>query len=119
MNTETIPVDRMLKNGAKSAGKQLTKQGALFVAKAVAPAEAANGLAELTSILCDAVLKGVDAIAPSNVAKAYMWLTTGETPEDTYKRTRKAIQDGYQRSIEHLRTAKTGLEQQKKAVYGQ
>ncbi len=107
------------------AAKSLGKKATVTSAKAIAPVEMANGVGELVDVLCDVALavgKGavtaVEAVAPSKIAKGFVWMTTGEHPDDTNTRMKKFIEDAGQRSAKRLRGTIASLETEKNKVYG-
>lgn len=110
---------------ATGAAKSLGKKAAVTSAKAIAPVEMANGVGELIDVLCDVALvvgkgavKMVEAVAPSKLAKGFVWITTGEHPDDTNTRMKKFIQEAGQRSAKRLRGTIASLETEKVEVYG-
>jgi len=113
------------RNGfAGGMAKSMGKQAAVISAKAVAPAEMANGVGEIVDVLCDVAIaagKGamnaVEAIAPSKVAMGFVWFMSGEHPHDTNERVKKFVATTGQKSAERLRKTITSLQQEKKSVY--
>ncbi len=93
------------------------KKGAVTLAKVAGPAECADGLAEVISMVADLALDGLDAIKPSSVAKTWLWLTTGEHPDQTAKTAKKYIQGQMLASEKRLDRAIARLQEERQTVY--
>ena len=109
---------------ATGMAQSMGKKAAVTSAKAIAPVEMANGVGEAVDILCDVALavgKGaiaaVEAVAPSKVAKAFIWATAGEHPDDTNARMKKHVADTGRKSAERLRTTIAKLQSEQKVVH--
>ena len=97
--------------------KDAGKQSAVYLTKMALPAETAFGFAELVGIACDLVLKGLEAVSPSSIAKAVVW-AIDEHPDDTYKKATDMIDAAEKKALERVRQAKERVLQEKSVVYG-
>jgi hypothetical protein len=105
--------------------KSLGKKAAVTSAKTVAPVEMANGLGEVVDVLCDAAMaigsgavKAVEAVAPSKIAKGFVWFRSGEHPDDTHTRMKRFVESTNRNSADRIRTTITKLHKEKADVYG-
>jgi hypothetical protein len=106
-------------------GKSLGKKATVTSAKAIAPVEMANGVGEVVDVICDAALavgsgavKAVEAVAPSKIAKQFVWFKSGEHPDDTHARMKRFVESTSRNSADRLRTTITKLQKEKQDVYG-
>jgi hypothetical protein len=95
MSPHKVSTGKFLKSGAKDFGKQASKAATTMAVKAAVSSEAASGAANLASIAFDFVAKGIDAIAPSEVAVSWVYITTGDTPEDSLRKAVANVEKGY------------------------
>ena len=121
----TFDAQKGQRSFATGMAKSLGKKATVTSAKAIDPVEMANGVGELVDVFCDVALavgKGavsaVEAVAPSKVAKSFVWWKSGEHPDDTNARMKKFVTSTNQKSAERLRTTITKLQVEKKKVYG-
>lgn len=110
---------------ATGMAKSMGKKAAVTSAKAIAPVEMANGVGEIVDVLCDVALavgkgavKAVEAVAPSKVAKGFVWVKSGEHPDDTNARMKRFVASTGKKSAERLRKTISVLQKEKKNVYG-
>ena len=103
----------------------MAKKAAVTSAKVVAPIEMTNGVGEIVDVVCDValaagkgVIKAVEAVAPSKVAKGIVWAQSGEHPDDTNARMKRFVHTTRQKSATRLRTTITKLKDERKVVYG-
>lgn len=108
---------KVKKDFAKGMAKGYAKKTAIFVTRAITPVEHANGSAELVSIVLDGILSGVDAIKPSNIAKAWLWATTSETPDDTNRKALEQVRRTTGASLDRLSSSISRLQKEKSDVY--
>ena len=101
----------------KGTSKALAKKGAVFIAKAVAPVEEANGMAEVVATVADFLIGGLDAVKPTNVAKLWIYATTGEHPDDAYEKAKKHAAAQRDRSLRKLNETLMRIRQERKTVY--
>lgn len=103
---------------ATGMAKGLAKKGAVMVTKSVVPVEEANGAVEVVSMVADFLIGGLDAIKPTNVAKTWIWATTGEHPDTAYDKAQKHIRQQQQASLSILSETISKLEAERKLLYG-
>lgn len=121
----TFDAQKGQRNFGVGMAKSLGKKATVISAKAIAPVEMANGVGEAVDVLCDVALavgKGamsaIEAVAPSKIAKGFIWWQSGEHPDDTNARMKKYVTSASQKSAERLRTTIAKLQDEKKKVYG-
>jgi hypothetical protein len=120
----TFDAQKSNKSFATGMAGSFAKKAAVTSAKVVAPVEMANGIGEVVDVLCDValaagggVIKSIEAIAPSKVAKGFVWFQSGEHPDDTHARMKRFVQSTNRRSADRLRSTITKLQSEKQAVY--
>ncbi len=121
----TLDAQKFQRSLGTGMAKSLGKKATVVSAKAIAPVEMANGIGEMVDVLCDVALavgkgaiKAVEAVAPSKVAKGFVWWQSGEHPDDTNARMKRFVTATSQKSAERLRTTIVKLQIEKKEVYG-
>ena len=102
---------------AKGMTKGMAKKGAVMITKGIAPVEHANGVAEIVSTIADALIGGLEAVKPTSVAKTWIWLTTGESPDDAYDKANRHIAAQQKASLKRVEETITKLTNEKTILY--
>ena len=120
----TFDAQKGNKSFAAGMAQSFAKKAAITSAKTIAPIEMTNGIGEVVDVLCDVALaaggglvNSIEAVAPSKVAKGFVWYQTGEHPDDTHARMKRFVQSTNRKSVDRLRSTITKLQSEKQAVY--
>ena len=108
---------RMHEKFVKDTGKAYAKKVAVYTTRAITPVEQADGMAECVSMIADLVISGLEGVKPTNVAKIWLWATTGETPDDTNRKATEYVKQQTTRSLERLTGAIGRVRKEQQVVY--